>query len=391
MSKRPADAGERDGAGGRAAGLLVRGERHALAGRLAQAERLLAEAWEFARGADPPVADAAAWALGWLLVRRGAFAEAGGWFGRVCGTPANGRAFWPFAREQLTLLCARAAREPAPASVVPAGAPLPPLRVIGLGRFQLARGGEPLPACKTRRSVSILRYLLTRPHRAASKAELMELFWPGADSRQASHSLHTAISNLRQYLDCGGESYVLFQGGRYCINPRAQVDDDCAAFLQLLDEAGRHRALGDEPAAERAYLQALACYAGDYYVDEHELEWAATERERLRVRQLAALEQLARLYAAQSRVEEAIDCCQRLLARDAHREDIHALAMRCYWRLGRRGEALRQYERCADALVHDLGIAPAEPLRDLYRAILADAQPEAAGEGDVPQPSAALP
>jgi DNA-binding SARP family transcriptional activator len=385
--ERSSDAGQRDGLGGRAAELLQLGERDTLAGRFDRAERLLVDAWTLAHGDDPAVADTAAWALAWLFVRREAFGEAQGWFDRVTGPPTTGHAFWAFARAQLRELCARAGGQFAPAlaraehsaahdtpePAAAAGQPLPPLRVTSLGRFQLTRGAEVLDACKTRRSIGILRYLLTRRHRSASKAELMELFWPGADPRQAAHSLHTAISNLRRYLGCGGASYLLYQGGYYLINPQAQIEDDCALFQQLLEEAERHRRLGDDRAAEPAYLRALACYEGDYAADERELVWAAAERERLRALQLAALEQLGRLYAAQARLEAAIDCYQRLLRHEAHREDIHALVMECYRRLGRRGEALRQYERCADVLARDLRIAPADTLRALYHAIVAEA------------------
>ncbi len=50
--------------------------------------------------------------------------------------------------------------------------------------------------------------------------------------------------------------------------------------------------------------------------------------------------------------------------------------MRCYWQLGRRGEALRQYERCAALLERDLGLAPMPELQDLHRLIAGGAAPE---------------
>ncbi len=43
--------------------------------------------------------------------------------------------------------------------------------------------------------------------------------------------------------------------------------------------------------------------------------------------------------------------------------------MRCYWRLGRRGEALRQYEHCAGLLAKDLGLEPIREIRILYQEI----------------------
>ncbi len=58
-----------------------------------------------------------------------------------------------------------------------------------------------------------------------------------------------------------------------------------------------------------------------------------------------------------------------VLERDGYREDAYCQLIRCYWQLGRRSEALRQYERCVTILRRDLGLEPMPEIQELYRAI----------------------
>ncbi len=374
-----------------AAELLRQGRRCAMAGMLTQAEALLTQVWSIALDLDAALADSAAWEVAWLQARRGAYAEAAEWFGRVAELPPGGSPLWLDSRQALDQLCRLAAEQPsgqaAPAGDPPAAQPeapsaLPTLKIVNLGCFQLTRAGVALPVCKARKATTILRYLLTRPHRTANKEELMELLWPDADPRRAAHSLHVAVGALRRHLDPQAASYLLFEGGAYTLNPAAPLDDDCASFQQFVAAAERCWSAGELGQAEQAYTRALACYQGDYYVDDHDATWAIAERERLLVRYLLALEHIGRILVAQQRFEQAITHYQRLLERDNYREDIYAHLMRCYWQLGRRGEALRQYERCAATLAGDLGIEPAQELRDLQQAISCDGAPERGRAGE---------
>ena len=55
--------------------------------------------------------------------------------------------------------------------------------------------------------------------------------------------------------------------------------------------------------------------------------------------------------------------------------------MRCYWQLGRRTEALRQYTRCATILANDLGLQPMLELQELNRAIQSGCTPQQSKDG----------
>lgn len=363
-----------------AAGLLHQGEQCAQIGLPQQAIEILGNVWTISVECAPELANSAAWEIGWLAARRGRYAEAAAWFERVARPPDNAP-LWPIMRETLLEMCRLLDQQPVCSSLVPPSAPsstivtpsaLPPLVVTSLGCFHVTRAGAVLPTCKARKSIAIFRYLLLQHHRAAHKDELIDLFWPDSQPREATHSLHVAISGLRRYLDPAEGSYVLLDAGHYQLNPDAPIDDDCTRFGQLIETAEQYWRAGNAACARQAYADAIACYQGDYYLDDRDLLWAVAELERLLTRYLLALDRLGRILIMQRQPETAVECFQRLLERDSYREDAHCQLMLCYQQLGRRGEALRQYQVCAAILAQDLGLEPMPETQALYQRIVGD-------------------
>jgi DNA-binding SARP family transcriptional activator len=360
-----------------AAALLDQSERCALAGLLHQAEAILTQTWTIAAEPAPDLANAAAWELAWLLVRREAYAEAIEWFHRIGAPLVKESLLWPAARQAIVRICLGLANKPSEPADTPPRSPqaqslpahdqpspeLPMLTVRNLGRFQVTRAEVVLPICTAHNAVALFRYLLTRHDHMASKEELMELLWPEAQSRAAANRLHVAVSTLRRHLDSPRGSYLLFE-------------DDCSAFQQLSAQGEQRWRADDLPGAQQVYTQALTWYHGDYYVDTRDLLWAINVQEQLLSRYLTMLDHLGQIYITQRRFDQAAGCYQRLLERDSYREDGHAQLMRCYLQLGRRGDALRQYERCVAILAKDLGLEPMWEIQELYHAIQTGISPD---------------
>ncbi len=350
---------------------LYQSEQYIQAGFLHQAEQTLAEAWEHANTQDPAVRSRAAWQLAWVKLMTKDYRSAAAWLEQVEHLPQIPLLTWLTERRVFVELCAllaRAQAAPAPQHAAPDG--LQPLAIQSLGGFAVARGGVLLKPCRARKAVVMLRYLLTRPKHAATREELMDLLWPEAQPSRAAHSLHVTASALRSYLDYQAESYLSFAAGTYAINPAAPVAHDCEIFLKASDDADRRRSGGDLPGAEQAYTAAITHYQGDYMLDSHDLVWATAERERLLTRYLDNLDHLGALWMQAGNPAAAVECFQRILQRDEYREDIHYQAIRCYMQLGRRGDAVRQYQRCEQILASELGVEPMPETRRLYDEIL---------------------
>ncbi len=78
------------------------------------------------------------------------------------------------------------------------------------------------------------------------------------------------------------------------------------------------------------------------------------------------------LRIEQDDYQEAVDLGRRILELDPLREEVHRALMRCYWRMGRRAEGVRQFMTCARLLQRELQILPMPETIDLYREMVED-------------------
>jgi len=124
-----------------------------------------------------------------------------------------------------------------------------------------------------------------------------------------------------------------------------------------------------------ALEQATQLYKGDFLEgldvkEEMFEEWLMTERERLRE---LALDGSAKLLSHQLKNnldEAAIQTALRLLGLDPLQESVHQILMRLYFKNGRRGAALMQYQRCVEVLQRELGVEPEAETKQCYQEIL---------------------
>jgi len=81
--------------------------------------------------------------------------------------------------------------------------------------------------------------------------------------------------------------------------------------------------------------------------------------------------------------EAAIQTALRLLGLDPLQESVHQILMRLYFKNGRRGAALMQYQRCVEVLQRELGVEPEPETKQCYQEILQRASGTPAAE--IPQ------
>lgn len=338
-----------------------------LAAHYSEAATLFEQVW--AAGHTAELASQAAWAMASIQLHSKNYPGAAAWFARVEIWPRQATSLWPLVQQQIVDACHEWAaiashRQPSGAASLPA------LRLASLGRFQIERGGQALPPSPARKAMALLRYLMTRRHHSAHKDELMELLWPAAGLHEAAHSLHVTVAALRRYLDPPGASYIRFSLDHYSLDADAAIEDDVTEFQRLCDQAEQRWRANDIPGATQHYASAIAHYQGDYFVDDRDTSWALALREQLLVRYLLTLDRLGRTFILQQHYQAALDCYDRLLERDIYREDAHYQVMHCYSQLGRRREALRQYEICCKHLRHDLGLEPSDELQAFHRQLV---------------------
>ncbi len=235
------------------------------------------------------------------------------------------------------------------------------IHALGVPRVEL--DGKPVQ-WTTVQSRDLLYCLLLHPE-GLRKEEIGEKFWPEHDPVRLDGIFRSTLYRLRRTLF---RESVIFEDGLYRFNRETNYWFDVEAFEQLLDRA-EQVCPRDRLEAIQRLEEALALYRGEY-LEGVGYEWCVLERERLHRRFLTALETLARLYADQRELEQAIEVYQRLLAQDPYREAVYRELMLCYYRLGDRAAAIRKYQECVRVLREELGLSPDPETEKVYLDII---------------------
>ena len=251
-------------------------------------------------------------------------------------------------------------------------APLP-LRIVGLGRFEVWQARRRLPdRAWKRRAGELLRYLLLQPGHKADREVILETLWPDQPRAGALRQLHQATSALRRALEPDlphkfPSRYVEVQDDQLALRlpPGSAVDFE--RFEQALAERMRpakpDAPVPPEPAAR--LLETLSLYQGELFPSDRLAEWTLAHRERLAELHLDGRLALAQAQLAEGAERAALENCRQVLAADPWREDAVLTAMRACVALGDRPGALRRFHDLEQALRTDLQLAPRADLRAL--------------------------
>jgi predicted ATPase/DNA-binding SARP family transcriptional activator/DNA-binding CsgD family transcriptional regulator len=224
-----------------------------------------------------------------------------------------------------------------------------------------------------RKARSLIKLLALSPGHRLHREQAMDLLWPEFDSKAAANNLHHALHVARHTLEpsAGAASgYLHLRGESLALSLAGPVWVDVEAFEEAATTA-RHAM---EPAAYRA---AIELYSGELLPQDRYEAWAEERRAQLRGVYLSLLLELAGVYEERKEFGEAIEALERVVAEDPTHEEAHVALIRQHALLGRRREALRQYERLREALYKEFGAEPEAATVHLHEEIWAGTFPPA--------------
>lgn len=234
------------------------------------------------------------------------------------------------------------------------------IRVLGGLDFQLAGCREPLDL-PTRKCRAFLAYLALSPGMSRSREHLAGTFWDRSAEEQARASLRQTLSSARRALSAADE--LLHADADSVRLDAGAVEVDALQFEQLAAD-------GSIAALEAAATLYRGELLDGFSLREETFEqWLAAERRRSHEQAVRTLSALTAHYEQSERNDRAIAFAERLVELDPLFEAAHCALMRLYSRTGRREAALRQYEKYARILKHELGIVPTEGIRQLAEQI----------------------
>ncbi|HSR30958.1 MAG TPA: BTAD domain-containing putative transcriptional regulator [Anaerolineae bacterium] len=247
----------------------------------------------------------------------------------------------------------------------------PSLVIYSLGLFRVYNnlhliGKWPGLKCK-----SIFKYMIFHRKNPIHREVLMDLFWPEAGPEAASRNLYQAVYSLRQALKAGGDAfpYILCEDSCYSLNPEIDLWVDSEAFLAGYHNGQQLEQAGHRQEAIREYELAESLYEGEFLAEDRYEDWPVIERENLKHTHLDLLDRLSQFYFEQGHFNMCIEFCQKILAEDNCREDIHRRLMRCFMNRDQVHLAMRQYHLCAETMKRELDVPPMLATIELYRQI----------------------
>ncbi|MEU7942583.1 BTAD domain-containing putative transcriptional regulator [Microbispora bryophytorum] len=270
------------------------------------------------------------------------------------------------------------------------------MRIGILGPLRVT--GTPIRGARLR--VLLIRLAL-EPGKVVTAETLADDLWEEPPANPAA-ALHSLVSRLRRELQKGlqEESQEELRGA-VVSHPAGYLLDvppeavDAAEFEHLL-RAGR--AERDPRRAAAVLRSALSLWRGAALADAADLPFARVAAARLEELRLSALEArvTADLAVAGAAAPGALVAeLEELVAAHPLREPFHALLMRALCAAGRRGDALKTFERVRRRLADELGVDPGPELRAAHLEALRDppatpAAPTRAVRGNVPAPVTSL-
>ena len=236
------------------------------------------------------------------------------------------------------------------------------LRIESLGRFAVVRGGERvrLSEWQSKRARELLKLLVARRGRPASRGYLMETLWPDEDPEKVANRLSVALSTIRSVLDpvrSTSEGHLHADKDAVALNLEA-IDVDLEGFLGAAADGLASVRRGDLATAVPALEAAAAAYCGDFLEENPYDDWTITAREEARAAYVAVCRALAVNAAKASDPEAAVPHLLRILEIDRYDEQAHLGLVSALLGAGRHGEAHRHYLNYRRAM-DDLGVEPA--------------------------------
>lgn len=255
------------------------------------------------------------------------------------------------------------------AGLRPAVEVTPAVMICFLGEFRLLKRGQEVLVGAGTKTRALLGRLALQSAQGAQREQLISAIWPERDPFSGGQSLSSLVYSLRRLLSDGieGAAPVLQDHGYYRLNRDAGIEVDVTRFETLSEEGDRLGRSGDAEAAYRAYARAASFYRGDL-ADDGDIA-VVIQREHYRAMYLTILARVADKCFREADYETCLDAALKLLMKDPCREDGHRLVMRCYVRLGRRAQALRQFRICEEILRGEFDAAPEPVTLSLFEQI----------------------
>lgn len=256
------------------------------------------------------------------------------------------------------------------------------LDITTLGRFVVYRDHTPLNGgnWKRRKVCDVFKLLITAEQHRLHREQIQEILWPASSSEQAANSLGKTLYLLRRALQPDlprghASPYVVLDHDMLLLAPEylcidADIFEAQARHLQIVI---RNHSYAEDAKCVLLdeFDEVLGLYRGEYLAGDLYEDWTQLRRERLRRLYYWLLENAAELAIEATMGLHASEYLQNLVEHNPADELAQRQLMLVYARMGRRNDALNQFQRLRATLRDELHTNPLPETIELWRAIQA--------------------
>lgn len=228
------------------------------------------------------------------------------------------------------------------------------LRIHLFGEPHFEYRGSPHAFSAPPKTLPLLAYLLLHRSAPVARETIAAALWPESEHGES-------LANVRRHLHYLAKALPPAEPGVPWIAAKTRSVCWNAASPYWLDV----EVFETESQDQRYRAHAVRLYSGDLY-ERCADEWMFFERERLRSVQMSNLAQLCADARDRKSYLQALQYAQLMLALDPWREDALRSVIEIRGLLGDHSGALAEYERFAQRLKEELGVAPSEDSAQLY-------------------------
>lgn len=241
------------------------------------------------------------------------------------------------------------------------------LTLTTLGHVTVTRDNENIGGKLPAKALALLVYLAVtaRPH---SREHLANLLWGEENETKAQASLRQALSTLKPIAD------------GFLILEKATVTFDRAGGFWLDADELVRETRNENVGYDSRFSFLASLYRGDFLstltiknAPDFEV-WVLEQREKYRARAAELLQRVAQVNLDAGNERAALDALNRLVALDTWNENAQQQKMRVLAHLGKRQDALAQYQQLKKILRDELEIEPLPETTALFEKIR-DARP----------------
>jgi predicted ATPase/DNA-binding SARP family transcriptional activator len=244
------------------------------------------------------------------------------------------------------------------------------LRIELLGPVEARVAGRAV-ALGGQRPRALFAILALMGGRVVTVDRLIDELWGEEPPARARDSLQMHVSRLRKALaEAGADGgRLVSDAGGYRLQVRPG-ECDVDRWQEALDLARRARADGEPRVARERLEEALGVWRGQALAGVSTNSLLAAERVRLEEERLGAVSEGIELDLELGRHGELLGQLEALVIAHPLKERLVELQMLALYRCGRQADALAAFHAARGRFVEELGIEPAEPLRQLHEDVL---------------------